>query len=95
MPSPCCLGLCNLHINFLMPKPVSMKIDMYIMTPEPNLKVCFINFSHQSMCLYVYAPSVAKQLLDKNFKAAKNIHATMEELLDEPFSMLSFSCQRN
>jgi hypothetical protein len=77
-----------------MPEPVSMKIGMYIMAPEPISKAYFINPSHHSTCLYVYAPFIARQRLDKNFTAAKDIHAILEELLDEPFSTLSLSCQR-
>jgi hypothetical protein len=46
----------------------------------------FISPTHQSVCLYVYAPIVARQRLGKNFTRATNMHATTE-LLDALFSM--------
>jgi hypothetical protein len=52
---------------------------------------CFINVSHQSVCLDVY---VASQRLGKNFTAATNTHETIEDLLDALFSMESVSYQR-
>jgi hypothetical protein len=65
-----------------------MKLDKYIMVSEPISAAYFINHSSQSMCLYVY---VAKQQLDKNFTAAMNTHARIEELLDTSFSVRSVS----
>jgi hypothetical protein len=50
--------------------------------------------SHQSVCLYVYPPIVARQLLGKYVTAATNVYATIEELLDASFSMKCVSCQR-
>jgi hypothetical protein len=40
--------------NFGMPQPVSMKLGMYIMEPEPIWKAYFVNVSDQFLCLYVY-----------------------------------------
>jgi hypothetical protein len=39
---------------------------MYITAPEPISTAYFINSSHQSECLYVYPPIVARQWLSKN-----------------------------
>jgi hypothetical protein len=55
-----------------MPEPIFMKVDTYIMAPEPISTTYFINPSHQSVCLYVYPPIVAKQLLGKHVPAAMN-----------------------
>jgi hypothetical protein len=81
---------------------------VYIMAPEPILTAYFINPSHQSVFLHVYpllllgkgsinciTHSVARQRLSKNVTAAKNTHATIEELLEASFSMPSVSYQRN
>jgi hypothetical protein len=61
------------------------------MTPEPISTAYFMNPSHQSVCLYLYPAIVARQRLGKNITAATNTHATIEELLDASFSMLSVS----
>jgi hypothetical protein len=45
---------------------------MYIMAPEPISTAHFINPSHQSVCLYVYPPNVARQGLGKNVTVATN-----------------------
>jgi hypothetical protein len=42
---------------------------MYITAPAPVSTACFINVSHQSVCLYVY---VARQRLCKHVTAATN-----------------------
>jgi hypothetical protein len=42
-----------------------MKLCMYVMAPEPISTVYFIYPSRQSVCLYVYAPVVARQRLNK------------------------------
>jgi hypothetical protein len=56
------VDLCNLHafcmsvippIIFWMPQPVFIKLDMYIMAPEPISKAYFINPSHQSVSVCV------------------------------------------
>jgi hypothetical protein len=57
------------------------------MAPEPISTAYFINPSHQSVCLYVNLPIVARQELGKNVTAATNTHATIEELFDASFSM--------
>jgi hypothetical protein len=74
-----------------MAEPIFMKLGMYIMAPEPIPTAYFINPSHQSVCLYVYPPIVAKQRLGKNVTAATNTHATIEELLGASFSVGSMS----
>jgi hypothetical protein len=43
-----------------MPKPIFIKLDMYIMAPEPIPTSYFINPSHESVYLYVYPPISAK-----------------------------------
>jgi hypothetical protein len=75
-------------INFRIPKPVSMKLGVYVLVPEPILMAYFIN-----LCLYVYHPIIASQRLSKNFTAAMNTHATIEELLDASF-FIRFVFQR-
>jgi hypothetical protein len=75
-----------------MPEPNFMKIVMYITAPEPISTAYVINPSHQSVCLYVY-PIIAMQMLDKNVTAARNTHATIEELLDASFSLRFVSYQ--
>jgi hypothetical protein len=64
-----------------------MEIGIYIMTPEPISTAYFINPSHQSVCLYVYPPTVARQRLVKNVTAVTNTHVALEELLDASFPM--------
>jgi hypothetical protein len=44
-----------------MAEPIFMKLGMYIMAPEPISTAYFINPSHQSVCLYVSPPIVARQ----------------------------------
>jgi hypothetical protein len=51
-----------------MPEPIFMKLGMYIMALEPLSMTYFINFSHQSVCLYVY---VARQRFGKNVTTEK------------------------
>jgi hypothetical protein len=72
-----------------MPEPNFMKLGIYIMAPEPISAVYFINSSHESVCLYVYLPVVARQQLGKNFATVTNTHATIEELMDVSFYMQS------
>jgi hypothetical protein len=68
---------------------------VYIMAPEPISTACFINTCHQSVCLCVYLPIVARQGLGKNITAAMNryIRNKIEKLLDTLFSMRSASYQ--
>jgi hypothetical protein len=68
-----------------MPELIFMKLGAGIMALEPISTAYFINLSHQSVCLYVYSPIVARQRLAKNVTAATNKHAKIEELLDATF----------
>jgi hypothetical protein len=65
-----------------MPEPIFMKLGMYIMATDCASAAYFITHSDQSLCLYtrMYPHIVATQRLSKNFTAAKNTHATVEEL---------------
>jgi hypothetical protein len=65
------------------------------MPSEPISAAYFINRCHQSVCLYVYPPFVARKRLGKNVTAATNSHATIEELLDVSSYVPSVSYQRN
>jgi hypothetical protein len=67
MRAPCCVCELPRPIHFWMPEPIFMKLGMYIIAT-----VYFVNPSHQSMCLYVYHPVVAKQRLGKNVTAVIN-----------------------
>jgi hypothetical protein len=49
-----------------------MKLGIYIMALDPISKAYFINPSHQSVCLYVYPPLIARQRLGKHVSAATN-----------------------
>jgi hypothetical protein len=80
-------------ISFQMRAPVFMKLGMHITAPEPISTAYFINPSHQSVCLYVYPHTVARQQLGKNVTASMNTHATTVELLDV-FYMRSVLYQR-
>jgi hypothetical protein len=61
-----------------------MKLDMYIMAPEPITTAYCINPSHQSLCLFVYPLIVARQRLGKNVMR-QQIHLKTEELSDGLF----------
>jgi hypothetical protein len=67
---------------------------MYIMAYELVSIAYFINPSYQSMCLHVNPPIVARQRFGKIFSAAKNVQATIEELLDASLSVRSVTNQR-
>jgi hypothetical protein len=43
----------QITINFWMPKPIFMKVGIYIMVPDPISTAYFINPSHQSMCMCI------------------------------------------
>jgi hypothetical protein len=49
-----------------------MKLGVYIMASEPISTAYFINPSHQSVCLYVYPPIVARQRLGRHVPVAVN-----------------------
>jgi hypothetical protein len=60
------VGLCiPLTINLQMSEPMFIKLGMYIMAPEPISTACFINPSHQSVCLYVITLFLARQRFGK------------------------------
>jgi hypothetical protein len=71
-----------------------MMLGMYITARKPISTAYFTNPSHQSVCLYVYPPIVARQRLDKNVTATTNAHGVIEELLEVSFSMRSESYKR-
>jgi hypothetical protein len=64
-----------------MPEPISIKLGMYIMAPEPISTAYLIN-PHQSVCLYVY---VARQQLGKIVTDAMNTHTAIEDCLTRRF----------
>jgi hypothetical protein len=72
MHSLCCLCVCVPPTDFRMAERVFMKLGIYIMAPELILTVCFINPSHQSVCLYVCPPIIARQKLGKNVTTASD-----------------------
>jgi hypothetical protein len=72
------------------PEPICMKLVMYIVAPESNSAVYFINPSHQSVCLYVV---VARQRLGKNVTATTNTHATIKNCWTRRF--LCGTCRIN
>jgi hypothetical protein len=94
MQSPCCLYVCVfLHINSRMPEQIFLKLDMYIMAPEPISTAYFINPSRQSVCMYVY-PRVS--LLGNGSIDTfqwQRIQATVGGLLEASFSIRSVSYQ--
>jgi hypothetical protein len=49
---------------------------------------------NQSVCLYVYLHTVARQQLGKNVVATMNTQTTIEEFLDVSFSMQTVSYQK-
>jgi hypothetical protein len=77
-----------------MPEPIFMKLGMHIMATAPISREYFMNPNHQSVCLYVSAPIVARQRLGKNVTATMNTYAKIQELLDASFSMRSVLYQR-
>jgi hypothetical protein len=58
-----------------------MKTVTYIIEPEPNSTVYFLNPSDQSVYPYMYPPVVARQRLDENFTAAKYTLTRIEEFV--------------
>jgi hypothetical protein len=62
-----------LSVHPPIPRPIFMKLCMYITALEPISKTYFINPSHYSLCLYVCPPIVARQRLGKHIPMATNI----------------------
>jgi hypothetical protein len=88
MESPCSLCLCIPISTFGYLNQSSWNlVCTYIMAPEPISMAYFINPTHQSVCLYVYPPIIARQQLSRNITAAMNTHATINELLDASLSI--------
>jgi hypothetical protein len=75
--------LCILLVNFWIPGPIFVKLGMYtsIVASEPISTAHFMNLSHQSLCLYVYPPSIARQRLCNNVIEATNTHAEVEGIV--------------
>jgi hypothetical protein len=63
--------------------------NMHTIALEPISTAYFINPSHQSVCLYVYLPIVARQRLGKNVTVTMNTHVTIEAFSDASFPMRS------
>jgi hypothetical protein len=83
----------NPRTNFWTLELIFMKSGTHIMAPVPISTAYLRDPSHQFLCLYVYPSIVVRQRLGKNVTAAMYTHATIEELLDAWFSMLSVSYQ--
>jgi hypothetical protein len=77
-----------------MAEPIFMKVGVYIMAPDSISTVHFIKPIHQSVCLCVYLPVVARHWQSKNITLTTNTHATTEEMLGTLFSVQSMSYQR-
>jgi hypothetical protein len=58
------------HINFWIPKPIFMKLGMYVMAPEPISMAYFTNPSHQSVCLCI-PRMVARKRLGKFYPSLR------------------------
>jgi hypothetical protein len=73
---PCCLCV-YLYVyppvNFLMPEPISVKLRMHTMAPEPLSTAYFINPISLCACICI-PPIVTRQRLSKHFPAATNTH---------------------
>jgi hypothetical protein len=82
--SPC--RLCYLATNFWMTEPISMKLGMYIMTPEPISTAYILNPSHQFVSICVSPCRRYARAREKD-TAATNTRATMETFLDASFSV--------
>jgi hypothetical protein len=67
------LAVCvSLLYQIWMSGPVFMKLGMHTLAPQPISMTYFINPSHQSVCLYVYPPIIARQRHSKHVPAATN-----------------------
>jgi hypothetical protein len=82
--SPCCLSLC-LYLclppnNILVPEPIYMKFDIYVMLLEPISTAYFINPSHQSVCLCVYPRLSPLGNGSVNAFPWRSVHAAIKEL---------------
>jgi hypothetical protein len=59
-------------LNFWIHEPIFMKLGMCITASESNLTAYVINSCHQSVCLYLYPPVVARYPLCKHVPASTN-----------------------
>jgi hypothetical protein len=66
-----CVCLWIPPINFWIPEPIFMKLGIHIMATELFWMAYFVNYSHQSKCLYV---RIARQWLGNYVTAATNAH---------------------
>jgi hypothetical protein len=62
-------------------EPIFMKLGMYIRAPKPISTAYFINHFNQSVCLYVYHPVVARQLLCKK-RYRSNEYTCTNKIID-------------
>jgi hypothetical protein len=92
MQSPCCVSMYPPKL-ILKAEPIFMKLGINIMAPDLNSMVYLINPSHQSVCICIPLPLLGNGLV-KKIIVATNTYATIEELLDQWFSMRSVSYQR-
>jgi hypothetical protein len=90
MISPCSLCLYILYLNAWINLYETWCVCHNI---EPILTTYFINSSHQSVCLYVCLPIIARQRTDKRVRT-ETIHATIEGFMDASFSIRSVLYQR-
>jgi hypothetical protein len=64
-----------------MPEVIFMKLGMRILALEPISTAYLINPSYQSVCLYVYPSTVARQWLGKNVSAAMNTNVNTRRIV--------------
>jgi hypothetical protein len=94
MRSPCCLCVCVSPLStFEWLNQSLWNLVCISWHLSQSQRDTFINPSHQSVCLYMYPPIVARLRLGKNFTTATNTQAKIEELLVASFSMPSVSYQ--
>jgi hypothetical protein len=78
-----------------MPEPIFMKLDMYIMAPEPFSMLYCINPIYQSLCLlYVYPLVLLLGSGSIDTFPWQWIYATVEDSLETFFSVWSVLNQR-
>jgi hypothetical protein len=90
MRSPCCLCV------FVAPLLAVECLDQFLcnLVTTPISTAYLTNPSQQSVCLYMYSPTVAKQQVGKNVTVALNRHIKIEELFHTYISMRAMLYQR-